>query len=544
MMCMNLHRHDLYDPGALWQYIRALITKNFETSAVISEVYRKLCYWDLVMDLDETWSVRYQLNELANHLGVWDSTALGKLNRRYYWLLGNQEILKRNRCFYDNDIEGISRCISINFNVFPEKPHVKSGSGFDMICIGGGNEIGGSCYAYRYKDTVFFVDAGIYQDRDEQLPDFTKLPPDWVQNLKCIIITHLHSDHCGALLYYNPRINKLGNLHLNHSLEFIMSPTSVGLIPEIMKLNAINSSISEMEVDFRIETMKSTIRPVEVEFSVGDLIFTLIPVAHCPGSVIVHVKSPEGSILHAVDYSLISAFGLFETNLTCLMNHPVDSIIIEGTYGIISSDLKARNRQFRIPDIMKNFLEDLENHDSDYGARRLFPCFALGRSQELFHYINKNFQDTSRIEGAARRIAIRLDELNSVWKTRINLGKYGYRNIVASSGWLEENSTSSSILSDLDENEPIILTGYIMPGTKAWEITQNTGSDHPYVFALPFSSHASFSQLLSLIYLSQASHVVIVHRGYDNESGLKLNSFLQSRGVNVTTPANGEFIKI
>lgn len=74
-----------------------------------------------------------------------------------------------------------------------------------FIALGGGNDIGGSCYVLRLGNTTIMLDAGIKfkPDLAERVPDVTPLYSQWgmdgLWELDGLIISHAHMDHAGAL---------------------------------------------------------------------------------------------------------------------------------------------------------------------------------------------------------------------------------------------------------------------------------------------------------------------------------------------------------
>ena len=74
--------------------------------------------------------------------------------------------------------------------------------------LGGCQEIGTSCYAYKAGEEVVLIDMGTTLENDP-FPRFDLLPVSWRNKLTAIILTHLHADHALGLLHHD---------HLNESL--------------------------------------------------------------------------------------------------------------------------------------------------------------------------------------------------------------------------------------------------------------------------------------------------------------------------------------
>ena len=74
-----------------------------------------------------------------------------------------------------------------------------------LVPLGAGREVGRSCILLSMGGKNIILDCGIhmgYSD-DRRFPDFSYLTKSGDLNgqIDCIIISHFHLDHCGALPY-------------------------------------------------------------------------------------------------------------------------------------------------------------------------------------------------------------------------------------------------------------------------------------------------------------------------------------------------------
>lgn len=72
-----------------------------------------------------------------------------------------------------------------------------------FISLGGGDEIGSSCYYLQCNGYNFLFDAGMRYENKRKYPSLSGLDKvkeiDSVNDIDCIFISHAHYDHNGAL---------------------------------------------------------------------------------------------------------------------------------------------------------------------------------------------------------------------------------------------------------------------------------------------------------------------------------------------------------
>ena len=84
--------------------------------------------------------------------------------------------------------------------------------GLYFLPLGGVGEIGANCYLYCCDGSWIMIDLGV-SFADEKFPGVDLLVPrlDFLEkikdNLECIIISHAHEDHAGAISYFSEKFN-------------------------------------------------------------------------------------------------------------------------------------------------------------------------------------------------------------------------------------------------------------------------------------------------------------------------------------------------
>lgn len=159
---------------------------------------------------------------------------------------------------------------------------------FNIIPLGGIDEIGKNITAYEYGEDIIIVDCGM-SFPDEDMPGIDIVIPDFsylVQNsdrIKGLIVTHGHEDHIGAIPYLLKNIN----------VPIYATPLTLGLIEGKLREHRLLESAKLIRVKPR-DTV--TLGAFSVEF---------IHVNHSvPDAVAVAVKTPAGTVIQTGDFKI------------------------------------------------------------------------------------------------------------------------------------------------------------------------------------------------------------------------------------------------
>ncbi|MCB1247456.1 MAG: ribonuclease J, partial [Acidimicrobiia bacterium] len=152
--------------------------------------------------------------------------------------------------------------------------------------LGGLGEIGRNCAAVEIDGKIALIDCGLMFPEEDML-GVDLVFPDWswlverAKDIECVILTHGHEDHVGALGYFLREVN-------------------VPVYGTKLTTELARSRIDELgvESDLRAVAYKewTTHEPFE---------FSLIPVSHSvPEASAVALNTPEGIIIHSGDFKL------------------------------------------------------------------------------------------------------------------------------------------------------------------------------------------------------------------------------------------------
>ena len=172
-----------------------------------------------------------------------------------------------------------------------------------FISIGGGNEIGASCYFLQCEGRNFLLDAGIRYVKRQRYPSFSelvRLPTfDNLNDFNGIFLSHAHYDHNGALPLLATKLTENKEIICSQYTKYF---TEVQL--DILKKHKgiENYSIYEDVMVDKVINMLS-VYPVEKRIEKKEYSFTFYKAGHIPGAVMTYLEVDEKKILYTGDFS-------------------------------------------------------------------------------------------------------------------------------------------------------------------------------------------------------------------------------------------------
>jgi len=301
---------------------------------------------------------------------------------------------KKTRTFYTK-LLSVRRTLLLNFPEFepakrPRTAKDPKGS-LDFVSIGGGSEIGASCYWIKLGSTALLIDAGIKVNAPigSVGPDLSKL--EGLPDFHAVVATHAHVDHSGWLpviarrwpskdIYLTPPTMDL----LKIMLEDSFNNHRRRLAQAQAQANYTGDSVPELpyvdeDIESAIRSMKPTPFFQKVPIS-PDLSITLLPAGHILGAASVLIEGNGRRVLVTGDYSTFDQSTVPGCRWPSSEQGPMDLVVSESTYGHV----RPMPRQDSIDD----FIRDL-NDTIEHGGVALIPVFAVGRSQEVLNIIHR-----------------------------------------------------------------------------------------------------------------------------------------------------------
>ena len=152
--------------------------------------------------------------------------------------------------------------------------------------LGGLGEIGRNCAAVEVEGKIALIDVGLMFPEEDML-GVDLVFPDWSwltkrkKDVECVIITHGHEDHMGALAYF-------------------LRDIQVPVYGARLTMEMASGRVDELGVESDLRTIT---RSKWIDH--GPFRFMLVPVTHSvPEASAVVLDTPEGIVVHSGDFKL------------------------------------------------------------------------------------------------------------------------------------------------------------------------------------------------------------------------------------------------
>ena len=299
---------------------------------------------------------------LTAELGEFDKEhKLKFLNKSYQICSDNLDVAKK---LLDQGVEikvvSISDLLKLNKNYIEKISFNDINPRIDLkfTPLGGGNEVGRSSYLLEVDGNSILIDAGIKISSTEiQYPNFQYLIDNKkINDIKYVVITHAHLDHCGA-------IEKLYNL--NPKIKFIMTEETKKLIWASLK-GEYNLIEDNLKLDMILNN--SIILKFREEFFVSqNMKLSLFRAGHILGASAILFETERENIFFTGDYCLTNRSTV--NGMDIPIDKRIDVLITETTYGdkFEENNIESSKVEF------KNYIRKCMRE----GKQVLIPAFAL-----------------------------------------------------------------------------------------------------------------------------------------------------------------------
>lgn len=279
----------------------------------------------------------------------------------------------------------------------------------EIIPLGAGREVGRSCVIVRMAGKSIMFDCGMHMGYEDhrRFPDFGHIAQtdDYTPHFDCVLITHFHLDHCGALPYFTEMKGYNGPIIMSGPTRAI-APL---MLEDFRKVCVEYKGESNFFTSEMIKECCSKITTIEVHqtISIGDINITAYYAGHVLGAVMFHVECRGYSVVYTGDYNMAGDRHLRGAWIEKLDPHVV---ITESTYATKYRELKMRREKM----FLKKVVQTIER-----GGKVLIPVFALGRAQELCILLDTYWHRT-HIEVPVHFAGALTEKANLFYKTYIN----------------------------------------------------------------------------------------------------------------------------
>ncbi|XP_015578956.2 cleavage and polyadenylation specificity factor subunit 3-II [Ricinus communis] len=244
----------------------------------------------------------------------------------------------------------------------------------ECLVLGAGQEVGKSCVVVTINGKRIMFDCGMHMGYDDhrRYPDFSLISKsgDFDSALHCVIITHFHLDHVGALPYFTEVCGYNGPVYMTYPTK-ALSPL---MLEDYRKVMVDRRGEEEQFTADHIKQCLNKVIAVDLKQTVQvdkDLQIRAYYAGHVLGAAMFYAKVGDSAMVYTGDYNMTPDRHLGAAQIDRLQ---LDLLITESTYATTIRDSKyAREREF-----LKVVHKCVAG-----GGKVLIPTFALGRAQEL-----------------------------------------------------------------------------------------------------------------------------------------------------------------
>ncbi|KAI8068722.1 beta-lactamase-like protein [Gongronella butleri] len=439
--------------------------------------------------------------------------------------------------------------------------------------LGAGREVGRSCILVSMGGKNIMLDCGLhpgyYDSRRFPYFDFISKNGHMTEIIDCVLISHFHLDHCGALPYFTEVVGYDGPIYMTHPTKAILPHT---LISSMQTVWGATPSFSKAQV----EACMAKTTGLQLHQSVfvdddPDFEIKVYYAGHVLGACMFYVRVGTESIVYTGDFNMAP-----ERHLGAAWIDKVqpDVLITESTYGArVRPSRRTREDEF---------LGLIHECVRDYG-KVLITCMAMGRAQELCMLVDMYWErkDLTWPVYFADSLPSRVNhyyQLFSSWTSEnireslmAERNPFDYKHIkpwdpsyvdqtgpyvVFAGPGNMDHGVSKHIFRHIasDEKNMIIMPGSrcssgklgkkLMDGKR--KIKLSNGDSIPIklqVEHVSFGAHADTKGIMRLISYCEPRNVVLVHG--DKNVMFQLSSVIQNDlGLPCLCPANGETLDL
>ncbi|KAI7794444.1 integrator complex subunit 11 [Triplophysa rosa] len=434
--------------------------------------------------------------------------------------------------------------------------------------LGAGQDVGRSCILVSIGGKNIMLDCGMHMgyNDDRRFPDFSYITQNGrlTEFLDCVIISHFHLDHCGALPYMSEMVGYDGPIYMTHPTKAICPI----LLEDFRKITVDKKGETNFFTAQMIKDCMKKVVPLNLHQTVQvdeELEIKAYYAGHVLGAAMVQIKVGLESVVYTGDYNMTPDRHL---GAAWIDKCRPDILISESTYATTIRDSKrCRERDF-----LKKVHETVER-----GGKVLIPVFALGRAQELCILLETFWErmnlkapiyfSTGLTEKANHYYKLFITWTNQkIRKTFVQRNMFEFKHIKAFDRAYADNPGPMVVFATPgmlhagqslhifkkwagNEKNMVIMPGYCVQGTVGHKILngqkklemegRSTLDVKLQVEYMSFSAHADAKGIMQLIRMAEPRNMLLVHGEAKKMEFLK-DKIEQEFDISCFMPANGE----
>lgn len=434
--------------------------------------------------------------------------------------------------------------------------------------LGAGQDVGRSCILLQINEKNIMLDCGMHMGYNDErrFPDFSFITNEGpiTSYIDCVIISHFHLDHCGALPFMTEMVGYTGPIYMTHPTKAI-API---LLEDMRKVAVEKKGESNFFTSQMIKDCMKKVIAVTLHQSVmvdPDLEIKAYYAGHVIGAAMFWIKSGTQSVVYTGDYNMTPDRHL---GAAWIDKCRPDLLITESTYATTIRDSKrCRERDF-----LKKIHECV-----DRGGKVLIPVFALGRAQELCilletYWERMNLKIPIFFAAGLTEKANNYYKMFITWtnqkirKTFVQRNMFDFKHIKAFDKQYMDNPGAMVVFASPgmlhaglslaifkkwapNENNMVIMPGFCVVGTIGHKVLSGAKKIEfenrqivevkMAVEYMSFSAHADAKGIMQLIQYCEPKNVLLVHGEAAKMQFLK-DKIKQEFDLQCFMPANGE----
>ncbi|KAG0225556.1 Integrator complex subunit 11 [Actinomortierella wolfii] len=441
-----------------------------------------------------------------------------------------------------------------------------------IVPLGAGQDVGRSCILVTIGGKNIMLDCGMHMgfNDERRFPDFSYISKtgDFTEMLDCVIISHFHLDHCGALPFFTEMCGYDGNIYMTHPTKAICPI----LLEDYRKISVERKGERNFFTSQMIKDCMKKVIAVNLHQTImvdDDLEICAYYAGHVLGAAMFYIRVGDESLVYTGDYNMTPDRHLGSAWIDKVRP---DVLITESTYATTIRDSK-RSRE-------RDFLKKVHDCVAE-GGNVIIPVFALGRAQELCILIETYWErmdlkvpiyfSAGLTEKANHFYRLFINWTNEKIKsTFVQRNMFDFKHIkawdrsyidqpgpmvvFATPGMLH-SGTSLELFKKWapDPKNMVIMPGYCVAGTVGSKVLAGEKRIQTDAFTtvdvnlkvknLSFSAHADAKGIMQLIRQCDAKNVVLVH-GEKSSMGFLKSRIMTEFGIPCFDPPNGTTISI
>lgn len=411
------------------------------------------------------------------------------------------------------------------------------------------------------------LDCGMHMgyNDDRRFPDFSYITEGPLTDyLDCVIISHFHLDHCGALPFMTEMVGYNGPIYMTQPTK-ALCPV---LLEDMRKVAVERKGETNFFTSGMIKDCMKKVITVSLHETVqvdSELEIKAYYAGHVLGAAMFHIRVGSQSLVYTGDYNMTPDRHL---GAAWIDKCRPDLLISESTYATTIRDSK-RCRE-------RDFLKKV--HDCvDRGGKVLIPVFALGRVQELCilldtYWDRMNLKVPIYFTMGLAETANKYYRMFITWtnqkirRTFVHRNMFDFKHIkpfdksyMDNPGPMVVFATPGMLHAGLslavfkkwapNASNMVIMPGYCVQGTVGHKIlngakkvdfeNRTSVEVNLAVEYMSFSAHADAKGIMQLIRHCEPKNVMLVH-GENAKMDFLRQKIMQEFNINCYKPGNGE----